>query len=111
MRIFIFLFPHGRISGTLTVLIPSLDSLCFVRTLRVLDFNTGGAKKETRRVSWEKTSPRSRFSRAETFLDYWLIMCAVYPPPKPLSMFTTVTPGAQEFNIVSSAASPPKEAP
>src|SRR3954451_15578931 len=33
------------------------------------------------------------------------------PAPKPLSMFTTLTPGAQEFSIPSRAASPPKEAP
>ena len=31
---------------------------------------------------------------------------AAYPAPKPLSMFTTVTPEAQLFNIASSAASP-----
>ncbi len=33
------------------------------------------------------------------------------PAPKPLSMFTTVTPGAHEFSMPSSAATPPKEAP
>src|SRR3954462_6944581 len=33
------------------------------------------------------------------------------PAPKPLSMFTTLTPGAQEFSIARRAASPPKEAP
>ena len=33
------------------------------------------------------------------------------PAPKPLSMFTTATPGAQALSIASSAASPPKEAP
>ena len=33
------------------------------------------------------------------------------PAPKPLSMLTTVTPGAQEFSIASSAATPPKDAP
>ena len=33
------------------------------------------------------------------------------PAPYPLSMLTTVTPGAQELSIASSAAIPPKEAP
>src|SRR6185436_14327153 len=33
------------------------------------------------------------------------------PAPKPLSMFTTVTPGAQELSIPSSAATPPNDAP
>ena len=36
---------------------------------------------------------------------------AVYPAPKPLSIFTTVTPAAQLFSIVSSAARPSKVAP
>ena len=31
--------------------------------------------------------------------------------PKPLSMFTTETLGEQVFNIPSSAATPPNEAP
>ena len=33
------------------------------------------------------------------------------PAPKPLSMFTTVTPAAQLLSIASSAAIPPKLAP
>jgi hypothetical protein len=33
------------------------------------------------------------------------------PAPKPLSIFTTATPEAQEFNIPNSAAIPPKLAP
>src|SRR5437899_4328703 len=36
---------------------------------------------------------------------------ACTPAPKPLSMFTTTTPGAQEFSMASSAASPSNEAP
>ena len=40
-----------------------------------------------------------------------LIMCARYPAPKPLSIFTTETPEAQLLSIPSSAASPPKAAP
>src|SRR5919202_6746917 len=39
------------------------------------------------------------------------IRLAATAAPKPLSMFTTVTPEAQEFSIPSKAASPPKEAP
>ena len=38
-------------------------------------------------------------------------ICAKYPAPKPLSIFMTATPAAHEFNIASSAASPPKLAP
>jgi hypothetical protein len=38
-------------------------------------------------------------------------MAAMYPPAKPLSMFTTDTPAAQEFSIVSRAESPWKLAP
>jgi hypothetical protein len=33
------------------------------------------------------------------------------PAPKPLSMLTTVTPGAHELSIASSAANPPNELP
>ncbi len=39
------------------------------------------------------------------------ICAARWPAPYPLSMFTTATPGAQEFSIVSSAASPSNAAP
>ena len=39
------------------------------------------------------------------------ISVAAYAAPNPLSMFTTVTPDAQLFNIESSAAIPPKLAP
>ena len=40
-----------------------------------------------------------------------MIMPARYPAPKPLSMFTTETPAAHEFIIVSSGAMPRKLAP
>ena len=40
-----------------------------------------------------------------------LIWLAAYPAPKPLSIFTTVTPLPQLFNMPSNAASPPKLAP
>jgi hypothetical protein len=40
-----------------------------------------------------------------------LIKLAATPAPKPLSIFTTVTPAAQELSIASRAASPPKLAP
>ena len=39
------------------------------------------------------------------------IRAAATPAPYPLSMLTTVTPGAQELSMPSRAASPPKEAP
>ena len=45
------------------------------------------------------------------FTSMWLIMLARYPAPKPLSMFTTDTPLAQEFSIDSRADTPPKDAP
>src|SRR3989441_11346330 len=41
----------------------------------------------------------------------WLMRLAAAAAPNPLSMFTTVTPEAQELSMASSAASPPKEAP
>ena len=44
-------------------------------------------------------------------LPIWFIILARYPAPKPLSIFTTLTPLAQELSIESRAASPPKEAP
>jgi hypothetical protein len=44
-------------------------------------------------------------------LSFLLIKLAANPAPNPLSMFTTVTPAAQEFNIPRSAASPLKLAP
>ena len=40
-----------------------------------------------------------------------LICAAAYPAPKPLSIFTTVTPLPQLFNMPSNAARPPKLAP
>ena len=45
-------------------------------------------------------------SLASAFI--WL---AAYPAPKPLSMFTTVTPLPQLFSMASNAARPPKFAP
>ena len=39
------------------------------------------------------------------------MLAAEYPAPKPLSMFTTVMPGEQLFNIARRAAIPPKLAP
>ena len=41
----------------------------------------------------------------------WLIREARKPAPKPLSMFTTLMPLAQEFSIASRAARPPRLAP
>jgi hypothetical protein len=41
----------------------------------------------------------------------WLIVAAEYAAPKPLSIFTTDTPGEQEFSMPSNAAIPPKLAP
>jgi hypothetical protein len=40
-----------------------------------------------------------------------LMRDAAAAAPKPLSMFTTVTPEAQELSIPSSAAMPPSDAP
>ena len=40
-----------------------------------------------------------------------LMLAAMYPAPKPLSMFTTATPPAQLFSIARSGARPPKLAP
>ena len=40
-----------------------------------------------------------------------MIRLARTPAPKPLSMFTTLTPLAQELSMDKSAATPPKDAP
>ena len=40
-----------------------------------------------------------------------LIAAAAQPAPKPLSILTTATPGAQLFNMPSRAAIPPKPVP
>ena len=45
------------------------------------------------------------------FAPIWLIRLARNPAPKPLSMFTTLTPAAHEFSIARSAVTPPKAAP
>ena len=44
-------------------------------------------------------------------IGYPMAYAIAHAAPYPLSMLTTVTPGAQEFSIPSSAASPPNEAP
>ena len=44
----------------------------------------------------------------EAFLN---ILQAAIAAPKPESMFTTVTPGADEFNAPSNGATPPKAVP
>ena len=51
-------------------------------------------------ASWVLSTPTRRATRA-----------ANTPAPYPLSMLTTVTPGAQELSIASSAARPPNDAP
>ena len=39
-------------------------------------------------------------------MDTWLIMLAIYPAPNPLSMFTTLTPLAQELSMDKRADKP-----
>ena len=41
----------------------------------------------------------------------WLMRLARKPAPKPLSMFTTLTPAAHEFSMASSAVTPPNDDP
>ena len=41
----------------------------------------------------------------------WLMRLARKPAPKPLSMFTTLTPAAHEFSMERSAVTPPNEEP
>ena len=48
---------------------------------------------------------------ADTRATSRLIRVAAQAAPKPLSILTTVTPAAQLFSIVSSAATPPNDAP
>ncbi len=58
--------------------------------------------KYSNRVTDSYLSPR---------LFRWLMALAWKAAPKPLSMFTTDTPLAQEFNMARRAVTPPKEAP
>ena len=56
--------------------------------------------------------PKSYLGMASTYLLLVLFISeAMYPPAKPLSIFTTLTPDAQLLSIVNSAATPPKLAP
>ena len=55
------------------------------------------------------TQPITRRPRAGAALR--ATRAANTPAPNPLSMLTTVTPGAHELSIASSAASPPNDAP
>ena len=76
------------------------------------------------RNALRNSNVRSGFERGESALCvqialgppfpaviFRLIWAAMYPAPKPLSMFTTLTPSAQELSMVRRGASPPKEAP
>ncbi len=51
------------------------------------------------------------FSNHKSNIIYLFIMLAANPAPKPLSIFTTVTPEAHVLSIPSNAAAPPKLAP
>ena len=52
-----------------------------------------------------------QIERSHFLTSMWLMRPARNPAPKPLSMFTTLTPLAQELSILSRADTPPKEAP
>src|SRR3984957_19570992 len=52
-----------------------------------------------------------KFSFALPVYGSRLMSEATYPAPNPLSIFTTLTFDAQEFNMPSSAVSPLKDAP
>ena len=65
------------------------------------------ARDPGRRVEMHMQSAQGMFHVWRTRLS----MDASRPPPKPLSMLTTATPEAQELSMVSSAATPPNEAP
>ena len=74
-----------------------------------------------RRAKWRKNKTKSKLKkiakssqkgqRAAQPLARELIWLAAKPAPKPLSMFTTVTPLPQLLSMPSSAATPPKLAP
>lgn len=66
-----------------------------------------GVEVEYARADHLRAAPVSHFPR----LHARLIKVASAAAPKPLSMFTTPTFGAQLFSIPSSAATPPKDAP
>ncbi len=58
-----------------------------------------------------ETDSSSNYKCPQSWLAPILIVAARYPAPKPLSMLTTPTPGAQELSIASSAARPARLAP
>ena len=66
-------------------------------------------------VSMSPAAPMPQ-SKYRVFMVYpphaiWLMRLARNPAPKPLSIFTTETPLAQELSMDSSADTPPKDAP
>jgi len=56
-------------------------------------------------------SDDNQHARPNSPVQVRLMAAAIQPAPKPLSILTTATPGAQLFNIPSSAAIPPKPVP
>gem|GEM_PF-1895458 len=70
-------------------------------------------EKNQNQVKAQKIIGQSKAKGAKTAqsLARALIWLAAKPAPKPLSMFTTVTPLPQLLSMPSSAATPPKLAP
>ncbi len=58
-----------------------------------------------------KQIPKANAEIAQKARFYLFIRLAAYAAPNPLSIFTTVTPAAQELSMPSRAAIPPNEAP
>lgn len=59
----------------------------------------------------QKLYPADRALRSPPSSDGWTILAAKAAAPKPLSIFTTATPGTQEQSMVESAALPPAPTP
>lgn len=59
----------------------------------------------------QKLYPADRALRSPASSDGWTILAAKAAAPKPLSIFTTATPGTQEQSMVESAALPPAPTP
>ena len=71
-------------------------------------------------MAFKRPAPADEASQPQSFLPLVaapftsptiLIRWAMQPAPKPLSIFITPTPAAQEFSMVNNAAKPPKCAP
>lgn len=105
----------SRTSFSLSDVFMEIPELFWMRKLewdepasRLCDYNATSESCKIQLVFIGKTW-MDRSAAATTYLQF--MASAMHAAPKPLSMLTTATPGAQLFNMPSRAAMPPKLAP